>query len=158
MADDSNDVQPTVVLDFGDGVSGTFKAERYANQFLLVRHLDQAYGSEGDYYAIVAVTNLVRDQVLDEERDRLDNLLLAAGRHEDYITVIRDALGECWKGETNLPLEQPQDSSATTSPTDGAESSTGDSSSRDTEVGPPHSSKRFVAYDDNTGDPIYAAV
>ena len=123
------DVQPTIVLDFGDDASGTFKAERYANQFLLVRHLDQAYGSEGDYWAIVAVTNLVRDQVLPEEVARLDEFLLAHGRRDDYVTVIRDALGECWKGETNLPLEQSQDSSATTSPTDGETSSTGDSSS-----------------------------
>ncbi len=129
---ESNDVQATVVLDFGDGQPATFKAERYANQFLLVRHLDQAYGSEGDYYAIVAVTNLVRDQVLDEERDRLDEFLLAHGRSEDYVPVIRDALGECWKGETNLPLESSQDSSATTSPTDGATSSTDASSSVDT--------------------------
>lgn len=129
---DNNDVQPTVVLDFGDGQPAEFKAERYANQFLLVRHLDQAYGSEGDYYAIVAVTNLVRDQVLDEERDRLDEFLLAHGRSDDYVPVIRDALGDCWRGETNLPLEPSQDSSETTSPTDGDTSSTGDSSSEDT--------------------------
>jgi hypothetical protein len=123
--------QPTVVLDFGDGQPATFKAERYANQFLLVRHLDQAYGSDGDYYAIVAVTNLVRDQVLDEERDRLDEFLLAHGRSDDYVPVIRDALGECWKGETNLPLGSSQDSSETTSQTDGATSSTGGLSSAD---------------------------
>ena len=129
---DTNDVQPTVVLDFGDDGSGTFKAHRYANQFLLVRHLDQAFGSEGDYAAIVAATNLVRDQVLDEERDRLDEILYRAGRSEDYVVVIRDALGECWKGETSLPLDRSDDSSATTSPTGGDTSSTDDSSSPDT--------------------------
>ena len=148
----TEDVQPTIVLDFGDGVSETFKAHRYANQFLLVRHLDQAFGSEGDYYAIVAVTNLVRDQVLEEERSRLDEFLFAQGRHEDYVTVIRDGLGNCWQGETNLPLERSQDSSGTTSPTGGDTSSTGDSSSPDT-------SERleFKGYDDTTGTPVYGA-
>ena len=70
--------------------------------------------------------------MLDEERDRLDEFLLAHGRSDDYVPVIRDALGECWKGETSLPLESSPASSETTSPTDGDTSSTEGLSSADT--------------------------
>lgn len=109
----AEETQPTIVIDFGDGAVGEFRAHRYANQFLLVRHVDQIFGS--GYGAIQAVTVLILDQVLPEERARLEEFLLANGRRDDYSQRLYDALDSCWRGETHLPLGPSSDSSATSS-------------------------------------------
>ena len=124
---ENNAPTPLLVVDFGDGQRGEFKAHRYANQFLLVRHIDQLFA--GGYEGLVAATNLALDQVLPEEKGRLEQFLFEHGRSEDYITAIHDGLQGCWTGETNLPLGSSPDSSETSSPTDGDQSSRDDSSS-----------------------------
>ena len=62
---ENTEVQAALVLDFGDGATETFKAHRYANQFLLVKHVDDLFGD--GYEALRAASILVMDQV-EEER------------------------------------------------------------------------------------------
>lgn len=131
----TDEATPLLVLDFGDGVKGEFKAHRYANQFLLVRHSDDLF--RGGYKAIEAATILTLDQVLPEEKERLEQFLFENGRSDNYVDAISDGLQACWSGETNLPLEPSSDSSETSSPTDGDPSSKDDSSSPDTPAPPP---------------------
>lgn len=123
----AEETQPTLVIDFGDGVSGEFRAHRYANQFLLVRHVDQIFDS--GYQAVQAVTVLVLDQVLPEERARLEDFLLENGRRDDYSQRLYDALDGCWKGETSLPLEPSSVSSGTSLSPETGQPSRDDSSS-----------------------------
>lgn len=127
MSNDTTEPTPLLVLDFGDGAREEFKAHRYANQFLLVRHIDQLFA--GGYEGLVAATNLALDQVLPEEKPRLEQFLFENGRSESYIEAIHDGLQGCWKGETNLPLGSSSDSSETSSLTDGDQPSKDDSSS-----------------------------
>lgn len=154
------DVQPTLVLTFGDEV-GTFKAHRYGNQFLIAEHLDNVYGDSA-YDAVKSVTVLVQDQVLDEELDDLRGFLAAHGRSEDYVIVLREALGDCWSGETSLPKPQLSDSSGTISSQDTEQPSTDDSPSQDTpegepgdnEIGPSgmtRGQERMIAWVQNSG-------
>lgn len=118
---------PLLVLDFGDGKRGEFKAHRYANQFLMVKHIDNMFA--GGYDGLVAATTLAMDQVLPEEKEKLEQFLFENGRSDQYIIAIQNGLNGVLSGETNLPLESSQDSSETTSPQDGDQSSTDDSSS-----------------------------
>lgn len=122
-----NEQTSLLVLDFGDGEREEFKAHRFANQFLLVRHIDKLF--EGGYEGLVAATSLAIDQVLPEEKERLEQFLFAHGRSDSYIKAIHDGLSACWSGETKLPLDQPSTSSETTSPSGGGTSSMGGSSS-----------------------------
>ena len=120
---DENEQQATLVIDFGDGVVGTFKANRYANQFLLIRHADDLDGDSG-YNRLKAATVLALDQVLEEEHERLERFLYENGRNENYVTALLDGLGACWSGETGLPLEPSSDSSGDTSTPETDSSST----------------------------------
>ena len=127
MADNSTEPTPLLVLDFGDGKRGEFKAHRFANQFLMVKHIDNMFS--GGYDGLVAATTLAMDQVLPEEKEALEQFLYENGRSDQYIIAVQNGLNGVWSGETNLPLESSQDSSETTSPQDGDQSSTEDSSS-----------------------------
>ena len=128
---ENTEVQAALVLDFGDGATETFKAHRYANQFLLVKHVDDLFGD--GYEALKAASILVMDQVEEDEHARLERFLYEHGREDTYLQAIRDGLGKVWSGETSLPLDRPSDSSETTSAPDGEPSSTGDSSLQDTQ-------------------------
>lgn len=128
---ENTEVQAALVLDFGDGATETFKAHRYANQFLLVKHVDDLFGD--GYEALRAASILVMDQVEEDEHARLERFLFEHGREDTYLNAIRDGLGKVWSGETSLPLEPSPDSSATTSPLGGEPSSTGGSSLQDTQ-------------------------
>lgn len=127
MTDNAIEATPQVVLSL-DGDTEGFKAHPDANQFLLARHLDQL--GEAGMPSLKAVIVLVRDQVLDEERARLDDYLLRHGRADDFAQKLYDAIEACWDGRTNLPLEQPSNSSEATPETDvPGRSSTASSSS-----------------------------
>jgi hypothetical protein len=128
MNDATQEVQPTLVLDFGDGEAGTFKAHRQANNLTLIENADNVF-SDSPYESIKAVTVLVQDQVLDEELPQLREYLHQHGRDENYATVLYEALEKCWSGETGLPLEPSSDSSDDTETPEPEPSSTEDSSS-----------------------------
>lgn len=132
---DTNETQPALVLDFGDGAAESFKAHRYANQFLLVRHVEELFGD--GYDALKAASILVLDQVLDEDKARAERFLFEHGRSDTYLEAIREGLGKVWQGETTLPLDRPSDSSETTSPPGGGTSSMDDLSLLDMEAESP---------------------
>ena len=122
------EAQPTLVLDFGDGEAGTFKAHRQANNLTLIENIDNVF-SDSPFESIKAVTVLIQDQVLDEDLDSLREFLHQHGRDENYATVLYEALSACWSGETNLPFEPSSDSSDAISTPETEPSSTEDSSS-----------------------------
>lgn len=122
--------QPTIVITFGDDV-GTFRSHRYANQFLLAKHLDNVLLT-GGYHAIKGVTDIVMDQTLPEDRPELERFLLTHGYADTYVATVYEALEKCWQGETSLPFGQSSESSDTISTPDGGSSSTDVSPSQDT--------------------------
>lgn len=124
--------QPTIVITFGDDV-GTFRAHRYANQFLLAKHLDNVL-TTGGYHAIKGVTEIALDQCLPEDRAELEQFLLAHGYSDTYVASLYEALETCWRGETSLPFEPSSESSGTTSTPSGSSSSTDGLPSQDTEA------------------------
>lgn len=95
---------PHIMLDL-DGDRAIFPAYPDANQFLLTKHINSL--SVPGFPSINAVTVLLTDQVLPEERDRLEAYLLKHGRIENYAQLLYDALSDCWEGKTMLPLAPP---------------------------------------------------
>lgn len=128
MSETTQETQPTLVLNFGDGEAGVFKAHRQANNLTLIENIDNVF-SDSAYESIKAVTVLIQDQVLDEDLPQLREFLHQHGRDENYARVLYDALDACWSGETQLPFEPSSDSSDAISTPATEPSSTDDSSS-----------------------------
>jgi hypothetical protein len=130
MTEATESSTPALQITFGDDTA-TFKAHPDANQFLIMRHIDDL--ALPGFASLKAVTVLVLDQVLDEERPALEEFLLKHGREDDYSQILYDSLQACWSGETVYPFGSSSDSAEATSETDEPEPlSTPDSSSEDT--------------------------
>jgi hypothetical protein len=105
------ELAPHLVLEL-DGDRQEFRAHGQANQFLLVRHIDDI--GKGGYFYVRAVTILALGQVLTDERPRLEGYLAEHGTSADYTDGLFDALSACWSGETMLPLVPSSNSSEPT--------------------------------------------
>ena len=81
------ETQPTLVLDFGDGEAGTFKAHRQANNLTLIENIDNVF-SDSPFESIKAVYKRMKSP----ERKLVDVMRMGSGAN----------LGPHW-GKARMP-------------------------------------------------------
>jgi hypothetical protein len=123
---------PFLIIEI-NGVRGSFRAYRKVNQWALMA--SAAADKTGNQAEILAANyNVARTSVMPEDRARFDQfMMINSDDTDDVASILFDALGNLWAGETMLPLlPESTDGSDSTGRTD----STSTLNSSDVESGP----------------------